>query len=107
MDRGDMKVTYDPEVEVLDILDDKDNKAKCSETVLEIPPVDSPQAAVKVAIVSEVKKSKVRRATGFTLTQMMAVVGLILFLAVITMPIAVCPRCCTSGRGMHRQPADN
>jgi competence protein ComGC len=60
-----------------------------------LSPMDSPQTAVKVAIVPEAKKSKVHRATGFTLTQMMAVVGLILLLAVITTPFGVYPRCCT------------
>ena len=91
----DVLPTREVEQELLDILDGKDDKAKCSETVLEIPPVDTPQTAVKLAIAAEVKNNKGHRATGFTLTQMMAVVGLILLLAVITTQFGICPRCCT------------
>jgi hypothetical protein len=35
-----------------------DNKGERFVTVLEIPPVDSPQTAVKVSIVSDIKKGK-------------------------------------------------
>lgn len=35
-----------------------DNKGERFVTVLEIPPVDSPQTAVKISIVSDVKKGK-------------------------------------------------
>ena len=34
----------------------KDNKGERFVTVLEIPPVDSPQTAVKISIVSDIKK---------------------------------------------------
>jgi hypothetical protein len=41
--------------------DGKDDLDEKFVTVLEIPPVESPQTAVKVAIVSEIKKAKAKR----------------------------------------------
>jgi hypothetical protein len=38
--------------------DGKDDKDEKFVTVLEVPPVDSPQTAVKVAIVSEIKRAR-------------------------------------------------
>ena len=37
-----------------------DNKTERFVTVLEIPPVDSPQAAVKIAIYSDIKQGKIK-----------------------------------------------
>jgi hypothetical protein len=39
--------------------DGDDNKTERSVTVLEIPPVDSPQTAVKMVIYSDIKKGKI------------------------------------------------
>ena len=38
--------------------DGKDDQGECVVTLLEIPPVDLPQTAVKVAIAAEVKAKK-------------------------------------------------
>jgi hypothetical protein len=38
--------------------DGDDNKTERFVTVLEIPPVDSPQTAVKISIVSDIKKAR-------------------------------------------------
>ena len=40
--------------------DGPDNKTERFVTVLEIPPVDSPQTAVKMAIYSDIKKGKLK-----------------------------------------------
>ena len=40
--------------------DGDDNKGERFVTVLEIPPVDSPQTAVKMAIYSDIKKGKIK-----------------------------------------------
>jgi hypothetical protein len=40
--------------------DGPDNKTERFVTVLEIPPVDSPQTAVKIAIYSDIKKGKLK-----------------------------------------------
>ena len=40
--------------------DGDDNKTERFVTVLEIPPVDSPQTAVKIAIYSDIKKGKLK-----------------------------------------------